>query len=181
MSYLWRTIPWNHNNTAAPQVQSKQQQTQQLLQDVSPRLKRVLQFWVSRQEDRADIYQETIATMLSRPEPERIQNPIAYALTVAKHLVFRLGHKSEVPLEAEHDLPDPQTDLELQLVKQQQQQALQQALAALPPLRREVLIRRRLKQQSREQIAQELGISEEAVKKHISRALAQLASLELDF
>ena len=102
---------------------------------------------------------------------------LAYALTVAKHLVFRHSQPQLQSLQPEDDLVDPNTDLEQQLLAQEQQRLLQQALASLPPLRRDVLIRRRLKQQSREQIARELGISEEAVKKHISRALAQLASL----
>ncbi|MFC4656174.1 MULTISPECIES: RNA polymerase sigma factor [Rheinheimera] len=158
-------------------MQTKQQQPLELLQDIAPRLKRALQFWVRNKDDRADIYQETLTTMLERPEPERISNSLAYALTVAKHLVFRHSQPQLQSLQPEDDLVDPNTDLEQQLLAQEQQRLLQQALASLPPLRRDVLIRRRLKQQSREQIARELGISEEAVKKHISRALAQLASL----
>lgn len=48
-------------------------------------------------------------------------------------------------------------------------------LEAMPPLRREVFRRRRLEGQSREEIAEALGLQPEAVKKHISRAMAQLA------
>ena len=51
---------------------------------------------------------------------------------------------------------------------------LQQALATMPPLRRDVLVRRRLQGQSCAAIARELGLSPKAVEKHITRGLADL-------
>lgn len=44
----------------------------------------------------------------------------------------------------------------------------------MSPLRRDVFIRRRLHGESRQLIAKNLGVSEEAVKKHISRAMDML-------
>jgi len=48
------------------------------------------------------------------------------------------------------------------------------ALDAMPPLRRDVFIRRRLHGHSTRQIAAELDMNEAAVEKHVVRAMEQL-------
>ena len=56
----------------------------------------------------------------------------------------------------------------------QELSALTDALAAMPPLRREVVVRRRLRGESCAAIARDLEMSLKAVEKHITRGLADL-------
>jgi RNA polymerase sigma-70 factor (ECF subfamily) len=50
------------------------------------------------------------------------------------------------------------------------------ALDGMPPLRREVLVRRKLHDQNCARIAQELSLSPKAVEKHITRGLSELSA-----
>jgi RNA polymerase sigma-70 factor (ECF subfamily) len=54
---------------------------------------------------------------------------------------------------------------------------LSQALSAMPPLRRQVFVLLRMEGKSRSEIATLLQISEDAVSKHVSRALADIQRL----
>ncbi|MDX3773370.1 sigma-70 family RNA polymerase sigma factor [Chromatiaceae bacterium AAb-1] len=147
----------------------------QVLLDESPKLRAVIRGLVKQQHERADIFQETVAAVIERGQQETICNPLAYAITVARHFAYKMHCKITSSLDDEPEIADEQADPEQDYLAGENVARLQQALAMLPSLRREVFIRRRLHQQSREQIAKDLGISEEAVKKHITRALAQLA------
>lgn len=147
----------------------------QVLLDEAPKLRAAIRALVKRQDDRADIFQETVATVIERGKQETLCNPLAYAITVARHFAYKMHSKLMSSLDDEPEIADEQADPEQHYLSDENISRLQEALALLPSLRREVFIRRRLHQQSREQIAKELDISEEAVKKHISRALAQLA------
>ena len=60
------------------------------------------------------------------------------------------------------------------LAGRQELELLKGALAVMPPLRRDVLVRRRLQGQSCAAIARDLGLSPKAVEKHITRGLADL-------
>ncbi|MCJ2184458.1 hypothetical protein MTR62_17425 [Novosphingobium sp. 1949] len=53
-------------------------------------------------------------------------------------------------------------------------EVFQRCLNRMPPLRREVLVRRRLHQESCRSIGAELALSSKAVEKHITRALVDL-------
>ena len=68
----------------------------------------------------------------------------------------------------------PSPSPEQALNDQQRLRALKYFLADMPELRRNVLLRRRMKGETRAQIAAALNLSEDAVKKHITRALADL-------
>lgn len=142
---------------------------------INGKLKSVVCRLVRDQDDQADILQQTMVTVLDRSRSGTILNPLAYAVTVARHFAYRLCRKRLVSDEGLAELVDEQANPEQHCLQQQELASMRKALAQLPPLRREVFIRRRVKQQSRTQIAQELGLTEEAVKKHINRALAQLA------
>lgn len=150
-------------------------QVSQVLLDEAPKLRAAIRALVKQQDDRADVFQETIATVIERAKQENLCNPLAYAITVAKHFAYKMHSKLTSSLDDELEIADEKADPEQHYLRGENIDRLQQALALLPSLRREVFIRRRLHQQSREQIAKELDISEEAVKKHITRALAQLA------
>lgn len=142
---------------------------------VNGRLKSVVGRLVRNQDDQADVLQQTMVTLLDRSRSGTILNPFAYAVTVARHFAYRLS-RNRLMSNAEMDEPvDEQANPEEDCLQQQELASMRKALAQLPPLRREVFIRRRVKQQSRSQIALEMGLTEDAVKKHINRALAQLA------
>lgn len=141
-------------------------------------LRGVIRRLVTHQDDRADVYQETLTALIERGQRDDICDPLAYAVTVARHLAYNRPNKITSCLDDEPEMLDEQTvEPEQHYLAQEQVARVQEALAMLPSLRREVFIRRRLHQQSREQIAKELGLTEEAVKKHVTRALAQLAML----
>ncbi|MDF3124767.1 RNA polymerase sigma factor [Rheinheimera sp. 1928-s] len=150
------------------------------IRQLSPQLQSYLRSRVHRPQDRADLYQQTIMALLSHTSPDKLRNPLAYAITVARHLVFHHSKSNHTKTELadeynELECTDPTSDPEAQCVLQQQVQHMEQVLLLLPPLRREVFIRCRLHHQPRAEIALELNMTEAALKKHISRAVAQLA------
>lgn len=155
--------------------QQPQTNVGQALLDEAPKLKAAIRALVKQQDERADVFQETVAAVIERGQQETICNPLAYAITVARHFAYKMHYKITSSLDDQPEIADEKADPEKDYLSGENVARLQQALAMLPSLRREVFIRRRLHQQSREHIARELGISEEAVKKHITRALAQLA------
>ncbi|MEE3623229.1 sigma-70 family RNA polymerase sigma factor [Nitrospirillum sp. BR 11752] len=123
-----------------------------------------------------DIYQETMLRMLERVREGDVRQPVPYALRVAHSVILdRVDSPVQEPLADDLPCASPAPD---QVVSGRQRlAALTAALRALPPQRREVVVRRRLKGQSRQEIARAMGISEETVKKHLTRALAQLAAV----
>ncbi len=147
--------------------------TSELLKE-EPKLKAAIRKWVQGQEDQADVYQETLVAVIERNRQNHIQNPLAYAVTVARHLAWKLTSKK---LEAYDEAQDTRKteSTEHSFLQTEQIESIQTVLNNMPPMRQQVFIRRRLQNQSREQIARELDLSEEAVKKHINRALAQIA------
>jgi RNA polymerase sigma-70 factor (ECF subfamily) len=60
-------------------------------------------------------------------------------------------------------------------IDRQKLELLSKVVAAMPELRRQVFILRRVEGLSRDQIACQLGLADEAVKKHITRAMMDIA------
>ena len=124
--------------------------------------------------DAADIFQESIARVLEQARQRPILNPLAYAFTVARHMLMRLK-----PVQAEE--PDQvlcqSANPEEMASMQQTVDLFSQALAAMPTLRRQVFVLFRMEGKSRSDIAALLQISEDAVSKHVSRALADIQRL----
>jgi RNA polymerase sigma-70 factor (ECF subfamily) len=65
-------------------------------------------------------------------------------------------------------------DPESKVITEQKLELVKQALDELPPLRRKVFELRRLEGLSREEISLKLDMSQESVKKHITRAMTQI-------
>lgn len=125
--------------------------------------------------DADDIYQETLMRMLERSRQGAIAQPVPYAMQVARNLIIDRAAPPVLPIETVAEvLPCPAPLADQRLDEQERLRLFREVLAAMPPLRREVFVRRRLHGQSRERIARDLGLEVNAVKKHISRALAQL-------
>ncbi|ALQ10606.1 RNA polymerase subunit sigma-70 (plasmid) [Pseudoalteromonas sp. Bsw20308] len=66
------------------------------------------------------------------------------------------------------------SDPEAQSITEQKLELVKSALEELPPLRRKVFKLRRIDGLSREEISLQLNMSQESVKKHITRAMIQI-------
>jgi RNA polymerase sigma-70 factor (ECF subfamily) len=140
-----------------------------LLKDAAP-LARYLQKNASS-ADAADIFQESIARVLEQARQKPLLNPLAYAFTVARHMLLRL---KALPAEQPDELACQSANPEEMASMQQTVELVSQTLAAMPALRRQVFVLYRMEGKSRSSIAALLQISEEAVAKHVSRALADI-------
>jgi RNA polymerase sigma-70 factor (ECF subfamily) len=109
--------------------------------------------------------------VLEQAKQRPILNPLAYAFTVARHMLMRLK-----PFQAEEadEVVCQSANPEEMASMQQTVHRFSQALAAMPSLRRQVFVLFRMEGKSRSDIAALLQISEDAVSKHVSRALADI-------
>lgn len=134
-------------------------------------LKRVRDPWISE-----DLVQETLARLLAYARGKTVLDAQALGFHIATNLVrdhFRALNRSDVQPLTE-DLVCNQPAQEQVSIDRQRIDAFGRALAAMPPLRREVFVRRRLRGQSYSEIGSELGMSHAAVEKHVIRALEWL-------
>lgn len=136
-------------------------------------------FIVKRTRDPAaadDLVQETFARLLTYERARTVVDRAALGYSIALNLVrdhFRSRRRR--PVEAlNDDIPCEAPAPEQILMHRQKVEVFGKALDAMPPLRRDVFIRRRLHGQTCRQIAADLGMKEAAVEKHVGRALAQL-------
>lgn len=144
------------------------------LTSTSGPLKRYIQRIAPNSSDAADIYQESILRVIEQARSQPLRNPLAYAVRIARNLLINKPKLQTLALDAVDGLLCPTPCPEERTSQAQRAQLLQDFLATMPAQRREVLIRRRLQGESREQIATAMSISDEAVKKHMTRALADL-------
>ncbi|WP_342805916.1 RNA polymerase sigma factor [Alteromonas sp. M12] len=128
-----------------------------------------------------DVLQETmlrtIRNNLKQDSEQRLNNPLAYLITVAKSALFDHWRTEKKHL-SQSDMVDEHTQgqrLEDDFIKLEQVKILSKVMDEMPPLRQQVFRMRRLEGMSREAIATELGLSLEAVKKHINRAMVDIA------
>lgn len=132
-----------------------------------------------------DVLQETMARVIEQERQRVIEHPIAYACRIADSVIYAQARRGFAPnerveidmLDLACDRPLPDTVLDYR----QRLERFDAALDRLTPMRREVFRLRHLEGLSRQDIASELNLSLEAVKKHLVRAMADLArSLEND-
>lgn len=123
-----------------------------------------------------DVVQEALARVMEQQRRQVIEHPLAYAYRVADSVILaahrKAGRTSELnPLAFVCDLPLADEVLDYR----QRFARFEAALVRLPPLRRTVFRMRHIDGRSRQEIAEELEIGIEAVKKHLVRAMAELA------
>ncbi len=132
--------------------------------------------WRKAPEDACDLAHQAFERFMSVAEPQRIEQPRAYLYQLARNLVVdglrrekvRCEHarREEVSIEAEHG------DAPLQsAMGEQQLRLLQKVIEKLPAKRRRAFVLNRVYQMSYREVAAEMGISEDGVKKHVLRAL----------
>jgi len=136
-------------------------------------------FIVRRTRDPAaadDLVQETFARLLTYERARTVADRAALGYRIALNLVrdhFRSRQRRPVEV-LDDDVPCQAPAPEQILMHRQRVEVFGQALDAMPPLRRDVFIRRRLHGQTCRQIAADLGMNEAAVERHVGRALEQL-------
>lgn len=125
---------------------------------------------------REDLLQESLVRLLLFSRRQTIENLAAAAQTIAWNVMrdhFRRHSRTLTePLDPDHCGDAPLPD---QIVFHKQRlQRFVELLDQMPPLRREVFIRRRLHGQSHAEIAEALDLTRDAVEKHIVRGMRQL-------
>ncbi len=140
-----------------------------------------------RPQDASDLAQEIYLRLLRVEKSEPIRNYQAYLYRIASHVVYEFKLRarrelvtfdseeadawSERPAPYAEDPVGEQVGLERQLAR---------ALEKLPPVGRQVLILHKQEGRSYAETAQALGISENMVHKHLTRALALLRAAKWD-
>ncbi|WP_221797735.1 RNA polymerase sigma factor [Oceanobacter mangrovi] len=148
---------------------------QQLTREI-PQLRRFIRSQVNNPHDAEDLLQDTLVRSLQSPSRQQVQSPLAYGLQVARSVIFDFWRKDKRQPEAMAELPEAATmALDDEHMARQKLDCVSQVLQQMPALRRQVFLMRRLEGKSREAIAAELGLADESVKKHITRAMVDLA------
>lgn len=123
-----------------------------------------------------DALQETMARTCGRSASMHMQNPVSYAMQVARTVV--VDHwRSRAPETEVMELDTieaPASCLEQSHLTREKLRLVQEAIEQLPPMRRRVFVRRKFEGKSRAQIARELDLPVETVKKHITRAMVSI-------
>ncbi|MDR3440373.1 sigma-70 family RNA polymerase sigma factor [Telmatospirillum sp.] len=136
-------------------------------------------FFLRRVGDRdvsGDLAQETFARLFAYQKTRTVANPGALCQHIAGNLLrdhFRAkGRSAEAPLMEDVVCTAPHPD---EVVMHRQRiEVFERLVSAMPDMRREVFLRRRLHGESTRQIAADLGLSEAAVEKHMVRAVEWL-------
>jgi RNA polymerase sigma-70 factor (ECF subfamily) len=132
-------------------------------------------------QDGEDIVQETYVRLYDYRRTRPVADVGAFCFTVAHNLVrdhFRRT-RTALPIELHENIACAQPRADEILDYRQRVDILVRALNVMPPLRREVFLRRRLDGVPSATIAADLDMSMAAVDKHCARALADLrAALE---
>lgn len=122
-----------------------------------------------------DVVQETLVRVIEQERRQVIEQPLAYAFRVADSVIMAGARKAareteldEFELVCNLPLADEVLDYRQRLGR------FEAALERLTPQRRTVFRMRHIDGRSRQDIAAEMNLSVEAVKKHLVRAMADL-------
>ena len=130
-----------------------------------------------RDKSRAtDILQEAMVRLIEQTQKQDLANPLAYAFRVVDSVIY--ADAREAPVENEQLDFDLKCDLPLAdevLEQKQRVQVFQNALMKLSLTRRTVFVKRHIEGKSRQEIADEMNINFETVKKHLVRAMVELS------
>jgi RNA polymerase sigma factor (sigma-70 family) len=142
---------------------------------IAATLNRYVRARTSRTDVVEDVVQETLSRLVHQSRVQHLVSVYALGFRIAANLL--IDHHRRDSRYAAEPAVEPASQVPLPdrvLVSRQEVAILKEALAAMPPLRRDVLVRRRLQGQSCAAIARDLGLSPKAVEKHITRGLADL-------
>ena len=127
--------------------------------------------------DVEDLAQETYLRLLRAPDLSVVRNPQAYLLQVARHVMLEWRGQKVPPeafVELEEDTLVDECPPELELEAQMAQRRLEKALEELSPVVRAVVLLRLRDDWPCQQIAQQLGLTDRQVKRHLARGYDHL-------
>jgi RNA polymerase sigma-70 factor (ECF subfamily) len=137
------------------------------------------------QSDIEDLLHDIYARVYDAARRQLPDNPKAFVFTVARNLLSnRIRERAVIPIEAVSDLDALNVAIETpgperSVIARDELRHLSAAIEKLPPRGREVVMMRRVEGLSRAEIAQRMGIGEDAVSVHLSRAMDALAAILL--
>lgn len=131
-----------------------------------------------------DLVQEVFVQMIRRAEGEPIERVEQYLFQVAANVLRDLARRRQVRHYDAHDsfdetLHDGVSEIspERELLARESLSRLHAALRQLPERTRDIFVLRALEHYRTADVARMIGISTRAVEKHMTRALAHLASV----
>lgn len=128
-----------------------------------------------------DVLQETVLRMMERARTQEIEQPLAYAFRVADSVIYETRRRARPQTElCEDTLACALPGVDVQLEHRQRYARFAETLDRMPEMRRRVFVLRHYDGLSRTEIADLLGLSLEGVKKHLVRAMAELALVMAD-
>ncbi len=144
------------------------------------RLQRIIRRLVGNGEAAEDLVHQSFEKLLAALDAKDIQNRPAYLTSTARNLALNhlrdIGRRGEVELGDEqfHAVPDSRPSPELVVLHRSELRRVMEAIAALPPRRREVFVLHKFEGLNYDEIADRKGISRNTVISHIVLALADL-------
>jgi RNA polymerase sigma-19 factor, ECF subfamily len=132
--------------------------------------------WRKEPDEASDIVHQAFERFMSVAEPSRIEQPRAYLFQLVRNLAVdaqrrdkvRENHARQETLREEPAAADTQLQ---SVLAGEQLKALQKVIEKMPAKRRRAFVLNRVYQVGYREIADEMGISTDGVKKHILRAL----------
>ncbi|CDO36043.1 RNA polymerase sigma factor [Novosphingobium sp. KN65.2] len=122
-----------------------------------------------------DIAQETLIRLISVSRKQAVASVFALGFRIADNLLVDLYRAERRLTDAPgDDMRSEAPSLDRVLDSRRAYAVFQQCLDRMPPLRREVIVRRRMRQESCRAIGEALSLSIKAVEKHITRGLLDL-------
>ncbi|AOO64744.1 RNA polymerase sigma factor [Sulfurospirillum halorespirans] len=124
-----------------------------------------------------DLVQESYMKAIALQNSQEILNKRALLYKIAKNLMIDKARKNfnlQEVLYEEHAYTAKTVEPEEVLLEQDRQKTLMRALQTLPQKRKEAFVLHVLEGYSRDEVSQMMGISIDAVEKHLSRASIEL-------
>ncbi len=145
--------------------------------DLRHALQRFIEGRLRDRTESEDLVQETYLRLYDYRRTRSVADVGAFCFAVARNLIqdhLRRLRVRPVGAELAEDTVCPAPRADEILAYRERVDLLTRALRAMPALRREVFIRRRLEEQPVATIAVDMGLGLSAVEKHVVRALADL-------
>lgn len=135
-----------------------------------------------RDKSRAkDVLQEAMLRLVEQSQKQALSNPLAYAFRVVDSVIYADARRA--PANAEPLDCDLKCDLPLAdevLEQKQRVKVFQEALLKLSAVRRDIFLKRHIEGKSRQEIAEDMNLNVETVKKHLVRSMVELADALAD-
>jgi len=161
-------------------LEDRGQKVLELLDSAGQRLHRLLTRLSGSEQATSDLFQELFVRLCNSRGLETAKDPMAYAWRSAVNLAFewrRNRKKAFIPLEEEYMPAENQPVALEHMVRAEEMEQVLEAMAKLPPVAREVLVRRYLEQEPYEEMAARLGKKPQHLRAICSKALARLRVL----